>query len=127
MSSHTVPPSVCSEIDYEIIVIDDASPDGTQDVVRQLQREYGEDRRVVLLSGCSSWHVLPKPAAAAGDSCSSSSNSQLARVRQPVPTADQLAAPQQSRHQRCCASGAFCDLSHTAHGDRLPAANAGSC
>jgi dolichol-phosphate mannosyltransferase len=32
------------EIDYEIIVIDDASPDGTQDVVRQLQQEYGEDR-----------------------------------------------------------------------------------
>jgi glycosyltransferase involved in cell wall biosynthesis len=42
------PPLACSEIDYEIIVIDDASPDGTQDVVRQLQQEYGEDRRVLL-------------------------------------------------------------------------------
>jgi dolichol-phosphate mannosyltransferase len=34
----------CSELDYEIIIVDDASPDGTQDVVRQLQQEYGEDR-----------------------------------------------------------------------------------
>lgn len=33
-----------SELDFEIVVIDDGSPDGTQDVVRQLQREYGEHR-----------------------------------------------------------------------------------
>lgn len=32
------------ELDYEIVVIDDNSPDGTQDVVRQLQQAYGEDR-----------------------------------------------------------------------------------
>jgi glycosyltransferase involved in cell wall biosynthesis len=31
-------------IDYEIIVIDDNSPDGTQDVVRQLAAAFGEDR-----------------------------------------------------------------------------------
>eukprot|EP00850_Spirogloea_muscicola_P008190 SM000043S15818 [mRNA] locus=s43:334629:337616:+ [translate_table: standard] len=31
-------------IGYEIIVVDDSSPDGTQDVVRQLQRLYGEQR-----------------------------------------------------------------------------------
>eukprot|EP00850_Spirogloea_muscicola_P010931 SM000066S20406 [mRNA] locus=s66:185447:188434:+ [translate_table: standard] len=31
-------------IGYEIVVVDDNSPDGTQDVVRQLQRLYGEDR-----------------------------------------------------------------------------------
>lgn len=29
---------------FEMIVIDDASPDGTQDIVRQLQKLYGEDR-----------------------------------------------------------------------------------
>eukprot|EP00897_Mesotaenium_endlicherianum_P008298 jgi/Mesen1/7497/ME000039S06720 len=31
------------DVGFEIIVIDDNSPDGTQDVVRQLQRVYGED------------------------------------------------------------------------------------
>ena len=35
---------MCSDIDYEIIVIDDNSPDGTQEVVKQLQKAYGEDR-----------------------------------------------------------------------------------
>lgn len=34
----------CSLINYEIIVIDDNSPDGTQDIVKQLQKVYGEDR-----------------------------------------------------------------------------------
>ncbi|PSC77006.1 dolichol-phosphate mannosyltransferase subunit 1 [Micractinium conductrix] len=31
-------------LDWEIVVIDDASPDGTQDVVHQLAAEWGEDR-----------------------------------------------------------------------------------
>lgn len=49
----------CSELDYEIVVIDDNSPDGTQDVVRQLQQAYGEDRcesvgqRVGQRRGCA--------------------------------------------------------------------------
>ena len=41
-----------SDLDYEIVVIDDNSPDGTQEVVKQLQREYGEDRWVG--TGCQS-------------------------------------------------------------------------
>uniref|UniRef100_A0A0C9QMX5 Dolichol-phosphate mannosyltransferase subunit 1 n=1 Tax=Wollemia nobilis TaxID=56998 RepID=A0A0C9QMX5_9CONI len=33
-----------SDINFEIIIIDDASPDGTQEVVQQLQKVYGENR-----------------------------------------------------------------------------------
>lgn len=33
-----------NEIDYEIIIIDDGSPDGTRDVAQQLVDLYGEDR-----------------------------------------------------------------------------------
>jgi len=33
-----------SKIDYEIIIIDDGSPDGTLEVAKELQRIYGEDK-----------------------------------------------------------------------------------
>ncbi|KAL3525291.1 hypothetical protein ACH5RR_013663 [Cinchona calisaya] len=33
-----------SNVDFEIIVVDDGSPDRTQDIVKQLQSVYGEDR-----------------------------------------------------------------------------------
>ncbi|OLY80616.1 Dolichol-phosphate mannosyltransferase subunit 1 [Smittium mucronatum] len=35
------------DIDYEIIIIDDASPDGTLEVAKKLQEIYGEDRIVL--------------------------------------------------------------------------------
>nr|CAG4645733.1 EOG090X0B9X [Lynceus sp. MCZ IZ 141354] len=36
-----------SEIDFEIIVIDDGSPDGTLEVAKQLEKIYGSDRIVL--------------------------------------------------------------------------------
>lgn len=36
-----------SELAYEIIVIDDGSPDGTLDMAKQLQQVYGEDKIVL--------------------------------------------------------------------------------
>lgn len=33
-----------SELAWEIIVVDDASPDGTQEVARELAKVYGEDK-----------------------------------------------------------------------------------
>lgn len=43
-----------SNIDYEIIVIDDNSPDGTLEIAKQLQKIYGEDRIVrPCVQGCS--------------------------------------------------------------------------
>ena len=37
----------CSGYDYEVIVIDDNSPDGTLEVAKQLQSIYGKDRIVL--------------------------------------------------------------------------------
>ena len=34
---------LCSGIAFEVIIVDDNSPDGTQEVVRQLQSLYGTD------------------------------------------------------------------------------------
>lgn len=37
---------VSRKLEWEIIIVDDASPDGTQDVAKQLASLYGEDRIV---------------------------------------------------------------------------------
>ncbi len=41
------PDSCRSGEDWEVVIIDDASPDGTQDVAKELIRIYGE-RRILL-------------------------------------------------------------------------------
>lgn len=43
----------CSDLDYEIIIVDDNSPDGTQDVVRKLQKAFGADHIVSALLGAT--------------------------------------------------------------------------
>lgn len=36
-----------AQLEYEVIIVDDASPDGTLDVAKQLQKVYGEQRIVL--------------------------------------------------------------------------------
>jgi dolichol-phosphate mannosyltransferase len=38
---------VYSDLAWEVIVVDDNSPDGTQDVAKQLATVYGEDKIVL--------------------------------------------------------------------------------
>lgn len=42
---------LCSKIDFEIIIIDDGSPDGTLDVAKELQIIYGNDKIVLKPRG----------------------------------------------------------------------------
>ena len=37
-----------SELDYEIVIVEDNSPDGTLEVAKKLQSEYGRDHIVIL-------------------------------------------------------------------------------
>ena len=39
-----------SGFDWEVIVVDDASPDGTQEIAKQLAQVYGDDRIVCPMS-----------------------------------------------------------------------------
>lgn len=45
--------SLYSGYNYEIIIIDDNSPDGTLDVAKQLQDIYGQERIVRTLAVCT--------------------------------------------------------------------------
>lgn len=38
---------VCSDLAWEVIVVDDNSPDGTQEVAKQLAATYGDDKIVL--------------------------------------------------------------------------------
>jgi len=46
-----------SSLNWEIIVVDDNSPDGTQEVALELQRVYGEDR---IASITNSLRLVPR-------------------------------------------------------------------
>lgn len=37
----------CRNLDYEIVIIDDNSPDGTQEVVKRLQTAYSSEKIVM--------------------------------------------------------------------------------
>lgn len=59
-----------SDLAWEVIVVDDNSPDGTQEVARQLAATYGEDKIVLkpragkLGLGYVTYLVVPSPGAA---------------------------------------------------------------
>lgn len=48
----------CSGHNYEVIIIDDNSPDGTQEVAKELQKLYGEEK---IVSSCCSAATLHTP------------------------------------------------------------------
>ena len=48
---------ICRGIEFEIVVIDDNSPDGTQEVVAELQQAFGSDRCVAYIR----MRVFPPP------------------------------------------------------------------
>ena len=40
------------QLDWEVIIVDDASPDGTQEIAKQLAKVYGEDKIVCVYFSC---------------------------------------------------------------------------
>ena len=51
-----------SELAWEIIVVDDASPDGTQEVAQELAKVYGEDKIASDNLPCSFWRLAERAA-----------------------------------------------------------------
>lgn len=47
-TTRPVPTLPCSALRYEVIIVEDSSPDGTHDVALQLQRLYGGDKIKIL-------------------------------------------------------------------------------
>jgi dolichol-phosphate mannosyltransferase len=48
-----------SQLSWEVIIVDDASPDGTQDVAKQLATVYGEDKIVCRANNFLGQSYLP--------------------------------------------------------------------
>ena len=49
LTSKCYPLTLSSALNMEIVIVDDNSPDGTQDVIKELQRVYGKDK--IILHG----------------------------------------------------------------------------
>jgi glycosyltransferase involved in cell wall biosynthesis len=47
-----IPKFATRQLDWEVIIVDDASPDGTQDIAKQLTKVYGEDKIVGFYFSC---------------------------------------------------------------------------
>ena len=56
-----------SKHDFEVIIIDDGSPDGTLDVAKNLQKIYGEDK--IVSETHLNWNTLMKKLHLAGVVC----------------------------------------------------------
>lgn len=39
--------TLLSDLDWEVVIVDDGSPDGTQDIAKQLAKVYGSDHVVL--------------------------------------------------------------------------------